>query len=148
MLHRYLFVTGMTVGVMTPLVWAAYGSLPASHTAHPPAVEIARTAPEPPEPARAVAEDVTASIPRAPAPPRKTPQVEPRSEPDAPSRTSARSHPIPAAPPTRPHATTALAAHRTKDRFPPAVVHSYNGAHIITICAALTEDEQLRAGCP
>lgn len=32
MLPRLLFVMGMTVGVMTPLVWAAYVSIPASGT--------------------------------------------------------------------------------------------------------------------
>ena len=43
MLHRFLFVAGMTVGVMTPLVWAAYVSRPASHEARASAVASAKS---------------------------------------------------------------------------------------------------------
>ena len=34
MLQRLLFVAGMTVGVMVPLIWAAYVSVPEFHAAH------------------------------------------------------------------------------------------------------------------
>ena len=41
MLHRLLFIAGMTVGVMTPLVWMAYVSRPAPHGTSAPAVATA-----------------------------------------------------------------------------------------------------------
>ncbi len=148
MLHRFLFVAGMTVGVMTPLVWAAYVGRPAPRTARLPAVTLAKATPEAMKPAHAPAEDVTAAIPPVPAATRATPKAaeftlpKPAAPPDAiaPSQSE----------PARSHPKIAYMArrHRTAHRYLPAVVDRYNGAHIITVCAALTENEQLRAGCP
>lgn len=138
----------MTAGVIVPLVWAAYVSRPASHT---PAVKTAKVVAEPRKPAPTPTEDLTASIPPSPgatpAPP-KTAQVAPPSKPSAPPPALAQPPLEPATKATRAHTTTVFAAQRAKDRALPAVVDSYNGAHIITICAALSENEQLRAGCP
>lgn len=90
-------------------------------------------------PARATAEDVTASI-RPPPVPRPKPSETPHATAQPVAEANAE--------PTRAHPTTILTARRDKDRYLPAVVDSYNGAHIITVCAALTENEQLHAGCP
>lgn len=170
MLHRFLFVAGMTVGVMTPLVWTAYVSRPPSHQTQAPV--IAKATPVMPKPAPVAAkrtatteatkkptkavrteiartEDITASIP--PASPRPTPTKRARSvarpEPSPP-------HLVRHAKLTRPHAKRAIVAPprrmtRTMEGSDmPAVVNRYNGAHIIIVCAALTVNEQLRAGCP
>ena len=148
MLHRLLFVAGMTVGVTTPLVWAAYVARPAPHAARPPTVTIATATPEAKKTARNVERDITASIPPAPAAAHATPKAKKVAQPklsaaphaNAPVHsTSARPHPK--------HAHVAQ-RHQAEHRSLPAVVESYNGAHIITVCAALTENEQLRAGCP
>ncbi len=183
MLHRFLFVAGMTVGVMTPLVWMAYVSRPAPHATRVPAIEAAKaantveTAPATPKPApvpaarvatketakhaarkqaaakdaatkaKAVAaEDVTAAIPPAATKPSRHAVAATQSGPSAPSRPTGRfRRPRPQfatlAPPRR--VTRGL-----EDSGIPAVVSLYNGAHIITVCAALTTNEQLRAGCP
>lgn len=126
MLHRSLFVAGMTVGVMAPLVWAAYVSRPAPQTARAPAATLAKATPETNQPAPTRTKDVTASIPPAPVATRAAPKI-------------ARGHPKPARVARR---------HRVRERTRPAVVNRYNGAHIIVVCAALTANEQLRAGCP
>ena len=120
MLHRLLFVAGMTVGVTTPLVWAAYVARPAPHAAPTPAVTLAKAAPK------------TAKVTQA--------------KPGAAAQTNAPAHNKP----TRSHLKLAHVAQppRAEPRYRPAVVDSYNGAHIIIVCAALTENEQLRAGCP
>ncbi len=170
MLHRLLFVAGMTVGVMTPLLWAAYVARPASHAPQAAAVQTAKVTPVRPKPAPVPAErttskeaakkkavtttaamrDVTAAIPPASAKP----------APVAPVSVAARFEPTPLPRPiNRPRLTPPRAKqaslgqpHRTlreaDDRDVPAVVSSYYGAHIITVCAALTMSEQLRAGCP
>lgn len=151
MLHRFLFVAGMTVGVMVPLVWAAYVSRPASHAEHTLPAKTAEVIPERPKPAQKPTKDVTAAIPPAPAvalAPPKTAHVTPRPKLDAPPQASTPSPAKPTAKTERPHSKTVLAARRTQERTRPAVVDSYNGAHIITVCAALTADEQLGAGCP
>lgn len=135
MLHRFLFVAGMTVGVMVPLVWAAYVSRPASHAAPTPEITGAEATPEMIERARPAAEDVTASIPRSP-------------KPDASPSAIAPSSAGPMARPARSRSQAVVTARRTKERTLPAVVDSYNGAHVITVCAALTVAERLRAGCP
>ncbi len=150
MLHRFLFVTGMTIGVMAPLVWAACVLRPDTHTAQAPTAALTRAVPEEQMPTRTAMMDSTASIPSAPAMPTppKTEQVVSPPKPLAPPRAIAQPPARPAAKPVHPRPTAALAARRTRERTLPAVVDSYNGAHIITICAALTENEQLRAGCP
>ncbi len=141
MLHRFLFVAGMTVGVMTPLIWAAYGGRPPPHAAHTPTEEVADVAPGTKKPPRVVAEDVTASIAPAPA---AIPAPPPK--PNASPRAIAPSHTEPVR--SRPKIAHVARRHRIAHRSLPAVVERYNGAHIITVCAALTENEQLRAGCP
>jgi hypothetical protein len=169
MLHRLLFVAGMTVGVMTPLVWAAYVSRPAPHGTPAPAAAMAKVnpgvrerAPVPPQRTAtktvrtklAATEDVTASIPSAsiPLPPAKPAFSIARSEPSEPP------HPViharlklqhlKRAEPARPQPRIATPARGIQDRTIPAVVDRYDGAHIIIVCAALTAGEQLRAGCP
>lgn len=134
-LHRFLFVAGMTVGVMTPLIWAAYTARPASHPVHAPTARTVTAIPDAPKLARAktrgekTRNDVASVTPLEAGPP---PHVAARAKPPRPVVTIASVAPPP----------------RKPDRFIPAVVDSYNGAHIITICAALTVNEQLRAGCP
>jgi len=169
MLHRLLFVAGMTVGVMTPLVWTAYMARPASHAARAPAIETAKTKPgmpkSTPAPASrivtkeatkdvatmvATTDDITASIsPAATKPTSVQPAVlvtQPKA--DAPPR------PVGHAKLTRPRPKLASLApprrmvHETEGDDIPAVVNHFNGAHIIIVCAALTVNEQLRAGCP
>lgn len=171
MLHRFLFVAGMTVGVMTPLVWAAYVARPASHATQVPAVTTAksikpvktardvsmparvpiqRTATKEVRTKRAATEDVTASIPPTSIslPPAKPASLPAHSEPSAPPRPAKHAALTPSlmkpAAPARPRRMT----RRAEDRAIPAVVDRYNGAHIIIVCAALTVNEQLRAGCP
>lgn len=148
MLHRLLFVAGMTVGVTTPLVWAAYVARPAPRAAHPPTMTIAKAVPETKKPAQNAEKDITASIPPAPAAAHATPKTKKVTQPklSAAPHANAPAH----GRSTRPHPKHAHLArrHRTEHRYLPAVVESYNGAHIITVCAALTENEQLRAGCP
>lgn len=142
----------MTVGVMAPLVWTAYVSRPAQHAAHTPKVMRAETIPEAQRPARAAAEDITASIPLVPAaipaPPKAVQAAVPPSKPDAPPLAIMSSPAKRTAKFAHTHPKALLATHRAEKRYLPAVVDSYNGAHIITVCAALTVDEQLRAGCP
>ncbi len=137
MLHRFLFVAGMTVGVTTPLVWAAYVARPAPQAARPPTVTIAKATPEAEKPSQAAAKHVTASIPPAPATTSSAPLAPKTAQATQPK-------------PKRSLAKLAHVAqrHRAEPRYLPAVVESYNGSHIITVCAALTENEQLRAGCP
>jgi hypothetical protein len=148
MLHRLLFVAGMTVGVTTPLVWAAYVARPAPRATPTPAVTLAKATPKAEKPAHAAAKDVTASIPPASAATRATPKTAKvtQAKPSAPAQTNAPAHNKP----TRSHLKPAHVAQppRAEPRYRPAVVDSYNGAHIITVCAVLTENEQLRAGCP
>ncbi len=163
MLHRFLFVAGMTMGVMTPLIWAAYVSRPVAHVppvAHGPTVKIASAAPAARMWADAAAEDTTGSILPASTPPAvPTPilaQPKMVQVPLPPPRPSARPSTIARTKPILAQASPVLAraspphpaAHRNEERYRPAVVDNYNGAHIITVCAALTVSEQLRAGCP
>jgi hypothetical protein len=169
MLHRFLFVAGMTVGVMTPLVWTAYVSRPPSHQTQAPVT--AKATPVMPKPAPVAAkrtatteatkkptkavrteiartEDITASIPPASLKPMTRARYVARAKPRTPP------HPVRHAKLTRPRSrhATLVQPHRmvrgTEDRIIPAVVNRYNGAHIIIVCAALTVNEQLRAGCP
>ena len=167
MLHRFLFVAGMTVGVMTPLVWSAYVAQPASHEARASAVGNAKSVEAAPNmpglapvPAKHLAareamknvatmDDVTTSIRPAsmkPAPEEPTRLV---AHPKASTPHSVRHTKL-----TRPHLKRAnptqprRMAHRSEDRAIPAVVNRYNGAHIIIVCAALTANDQLRVGCP
>lgn len=157
MLHRLLFVAGMTVGVMTPLVWSAYVARPASHAQPAPTVKIATAAPQAQRPAPAATQDITGAITSTPMPapdanlaPRTTAHVmipPPRQE--APPANAARAAAKPA--PSRLAAVRLARPHaqrRNADRYLPAVVDHYDGAHIIIVCAALTLNEQLRAGCP
>jgi len=147
MLYRFLFVAGITVGFMTPLVWVAYVSRPAPHAMQAPAMTIAKVAPAVQEPEHPTTKEVTASIPRSslmPVSPRITETELPK--PSAPPHTNKPARVEPA--PSLPDRARVAQPHHTLDRYIPAVVHSYNGAHIITVCAALTVDEQLRAGCP
>lgn len=151
MLHRFLFVAGMTVGVMVPLVWAAYVSRPTAPAAHTPTVARTEAAPKRILRARPAGEDVTASIPPAlaatPAPP-MTAQIPPSPKPNARPPAIAPSSAEPMARPMRLRSQAVVAARRAEYRYLPAVVDTYNGAHIITVCAALTVNEQRRAGCP
>lgn len=123
MLHRFLFVAGMTVGVMTPLVWATY---------------VAR-----PTPQAVATNEFAASIPSAIPVAPETAEITPLQPSTIPQAIT---------PANRAPSITKVARvarpHRAPDRYLPAVIDSYNGAHIITICAALTVDEQLGAGCP
>ena len=155
MLHRFLFVAGMTAGVMAPLVWAAYVARPAAqatHDAYAPAEQIAKAvprkaAPDAKKPPQTPAEDVIASIPPAVPPSRKaTALTPPKQDPSLP--VIKRPDAAAAAKSLRSRLITQVVERRANDRTLPAVVDSYNGAHIITVCAALTENEQLRAGCP
>lgn len=164
MLHRFLFVAGMTVGVMTPLVWMAYVARPAPHEARASAVATAvdpgareqapvaiqRTATKKVRTKLTTTADVTASIPPASM---KLPTAKPTSLVTQ-TRPTALPQPVRHAKLTPPHfKRTNLTeprrmAHRSEDRAIPAVVNRYNGAHIIIVCAALTMNEQLRDGCP
>lgn len=164
MLHRLLFVAGMTVGVMTPLVWAAYVERPAPHGTPAPPVAAAEVNPGVREQAPvlptatktartklAATEDVTVSIPSA-----KPASSVARSKPSAPPHPVRHARLTPSdvkphvkrAEPTRPRPQIATPARGIQDRTIPAVVDRYDGAHIIIVCAALTVGEQLRAGCP
>ena len=177
MLHRLLFVAGMTVGVIAPLLWMAYASRPAPRL---PAAKVAREigksqAPAPhattkvPDPPTALpTEHVDAIRPAAKvsraADPITTASVN-EEQPTAPAAASDMAALI-ALPPTRPQIANIPArrhaapkperAHRTvghaprHDRRHPTstVVDIYQGAHIIVICAALTVTQRRVAGCP
>jgi len=164
MLHRLLFIAGMTIGVMTPLVWMAYVSRPAPHGTPAPAVATAvspavreqapapiqRTATKEVQTKLTTRADVTASIPPASMrlPPAKPASLVTKSRPSAPPQPARNAKLIP------PHLKRASLtqprrmARRSEGRAIPAVVSRYNGTHIIIVCAALTMNEQLRAGCP
>lgn len=165
MLQRVLFVAGMTVGVVAPIVWGAYVSR------RPVPVAVQRVAAhEPAQPQRtAAARPALAVSPagsHAPPIPAPTPIKLAMSSPlpaaiqaphaDAPALASAGSigeesasralarAPLPKARPQR------QATHRTPPREhnrAPAVVSRYIGPHIIVVCAELTAREKRHAGC-
>ena len=134
MLPRLLFVVGMTIGVMAPLIWAGYVSVPAfravleragewgqrhavgtalRETPKPQSDRKADQAPPASEKAKPVpAEDVTS----APAPEKTLQGKAPQGAPDAPRS--------------------------------PDVVDLYSGPHIIIVCSELTTLQKLRMGCP
>ena len=134
MLPRLLFVAGMTIGVMAPLIWAAYVSVPAfravperagdwgqwdgvgtalRETPKPQSDRKADQAPPASEKAKPVpAEDVTS----APAPEKTLQGKAPQGAPDAPRS--------------------------------PDVVDLYSGPHFIIVCSELTTLQKLRMGCP
>ena len=134
MLPRLLFVVGMTIGVMAPLIWAGYVSVPAfravleragewgqgdavgtalRETPKPQSDRKADQAPPASEKPKPVpAEDVTS----APAPEKTLQGKAPQGAPDAPRS--------------------------------PDVVDLYSGPHIIIVCSELTTLQKLRMGCP
>jgi len=134
MLPRLLFVVGMTIGVMAPLIWAGYVSVPVfravleragewgqrdavgtalRETPKPQSDRKADQAPPSSEKAKPVpAEDVTS----APAPEKTLQGKAPQGAPDAPRS--------------------------------PDVVDLYSGPHIIIVCSELTTLQKLRMGCP
>jgi len=134
MLPRLLFVVGMTIGVMAPLIWAGYVSVPVfrvvleragewgqrdavgtalRETPKPQSDRKADQAPPASEKAKPVpAEDVTS----APAPEKTLQGKAPQGAPDAPRS--------------------------------PDVVDLYSGPHIIIVCSELTTLQKLRMGCP
>jgi hypothetical protein len=98
MLHRVLFVAGMTVGVVAPIVWGAYTSR------QPVTVTVQRVAAhEPAQPPRATAAAPTTTVSAPVSHAQTTPRVPAASSPPAPSGLPAVSHapPMPAPAPTK-----------------------------------------------
>lgn len=177
MVHRLLFVVGMTVSVIAPLLWMAYATRPAPRV---PAAKVARAIGK----SRAPATYATTKVPVPPTalPTERADAIRPSAKvsgatdpvttasvnEEPPSARSAASDTAAqiALPPTRPHIANIPArrrsapiperAHRTDEHAPrhdrrhptSTVVDFYRGAHIIVICAALTVTQRRLAGCP
>jgi hypothetical protein len=113
MLHRVLFVAGMTVGVVAPIVWGAYTSR------QPVTVTVQRVAArEPAQPPRATAAAPTATVSPPVSHAQKAPRVPPAPSHAPPTGLPAVSHapPLPAPAPIKlamssPLATTSQAPH-------------------------------------
>lgn len=154
MLPRLLFVLGMTIGVMAPLVWAAHVSVPASRAVPERPGEwgqkdMVRTAWHEPAKSQATSRSAptTSSIEAAPA------AVSDRPEPKS-DLASENAKPAPPDDVTSTVSGASASPRQMVDRAPlrdgPEVVDLYiaNGPHIIIVCSELTGLPKLRTGCP
>jgi hypothetical protein len=174
MLPRLLFVAGMTIGVMAPLIWAAYVSVPVTSTVsnspQPKSDLKSVTAPASPS-LEPEPEQLTKPI-RPQAYDQKADQAPPSSEkakpapaedvtstvsiPPAPEKTLQGKPPqgAPDAPRNEKRRASSKGESTRKlvERAPlkdvPDVVDLYSGPHIIIVCSELTRLQKLRMGCP
>jgi len=143
MLSRFMFVAGMTIGVMAPLIWAAYVSVPTfryalaregTWAAAKPALPEAQTlkasqgAPYSEKANSAPVEDTTASVSSTPALEKMFRAKYPEGAPDY----------------ARPRKMVDPALRR--DALD--AINLYAGPHIIIVCSELTRIQKLRMGCP
>lgn len=141
MLPRLLFVVGMTIGVMAPLVWTAHVSVPASRAVpEPPRAwdqrDMIRTALQEPPTSQATSPSAPTASSIETAPAAVSDQASPSSEKEKP------------APPD--DVTSRQMVKPAPLRDGPQTVDFYvaNGPHIIVVCSELTGLQKLRMGCP
>ncbi len=126
MLLRFVFVTGMTIGVMASLVWVAYVAVPSKHTTTREGDGAQR--------------DTVQTALREKTDPKSTPRLV-RST----SLIAAETVGLPDSPEIKSNVNSVSPS---AFRFPDYAIDLYVGSHLIVVCSELARIEQRRLNCP